>query len=226
MVHLINSYLESPGNLPIAKIHMPVRLLRDITDSEKVDMLTANAEVLFYRLMMKADDYGSFHANVKLIKANCFPLRLDTVRDADISRWMDELQKAGLIVVYKNAGKMYLRINNFGQRLRNKRKKFPEFDGKSPQVAASGGQTRPEVEEEVEEEVEGSVPVEADPFFYMFRKVAGKHISDSELMDEIAKFTNKYPNAHPNTAGALINTWVANIGRAKPIAPKDKNSFV
>lgn len=64
-----------------------------------------------------------------------------------------------------------------------------------------------------------------EPFFEMFRRVAGKHINDSELMDEIAKFRNKYPNAHPNQSGALINTWVANIGKEKAIV-KDKNSFV
>lgn len=138
---------------------MPNRLLRDCTCSENVDKLSAHAEVLFYRLMMKADDYGSFFGNSKLIKANCFPLRLDTVRDADISRWIDELLKAGLIAVYTHAGKEYLRIKNFGQRLRNKKKKFPDcppelIDSEPPQVAADGGKSPPEVEENTEVEVE------------------------------------------------------------------------
>jgi hypothetical protein len=137
-------------------------MLRDCTDSENVDKLSAHAEVLFYRLMMKADDYGSFYGNVKLIKSNCYPLRIDTVRDADISRWMDELLKAGLIVVYKNAGKTFLRIHNFGQRLRNKKKRFPDCPPEflneidPPPPAANGGHPPPEVEleVEVEEEVE------------------------------------------------------------------------
>lgn len=50
-------------------------------------------------------------------------------------------------------------------------------------------------------------------FFELFRRAAGKHITDEELFSEIGKFQNKYPNTHPNTAGALINTWVSNIGR-------------
>jgi hypothetical protein len=139
---------------------MANRMLRDCTDSENVDKLSAHAEVLFYRLMMKADDYGSFYGNVKLIKSNCYPLRIDTVRDADISRWMDELLKAGLIVVYMNAGKTFLRINNFGQRLRNKKKRFPDCppellnETDMPQPAATGGNPPPEVELEVELEVE------------------------------------------------------------------------
>lgn len=143
------------------------RMLRDCTDSDKVNILSANAEVLFYRLMMKADDYGSFHANPKLIKAFCFPLRLETVREADITRWTDELQKAGVIVIYTDAGKSYLRILNFGQRLRNKRNVFPQCPDHllsaddRPRPAASGGELRPEVEleEEVEDEEETEVKV-------------------------------------------------------------------
>lgn len=100
-------------------------MLRDCTDSDKVNLLSPHAEVLFYRLMMKADDFGCFYGNVRLIKANCFPLKVDSVRDTDISRWMDELQKAGLIVVYTYEEKNYLRVLNFGQRLRSKKSKFP-----------------------------------------------------------------------------------------------------
>lgn len=60
------------------------------------------------------------------------------------------------------------------------------------------------------------VVVQADPFFEMFRRAAGAHISDDELMAEVGKFKNKYPNVHINQAGALVNTWVSNIGREKP----------
>jgi len=102
---------------------MPNRILRDWTDSEKVNTLTANAEVLFTRLMMKADDYGCFHANPKLIRAALFPLK--DVRESDISRWMDECQKSALIAFYESDGKKYLLIENFGQRLRAMNRKFP-----------------------------------------------------------------------------------------------------
>lgn len=50
-------------------------------------------------------------------------------------------------------------------------------------------------------------------FFEMFRRAAGYSIQDSELRQEVGKFRNKYPNVHPNQAGALINTWVSNIGK-------------
>lgn len=141
---------------------MPIRMLRDWTDSESVNSLSANAEVLFVRLIMKADDYGRFHGNVKLMRSLLFPLR-DGIRDADMSRWMAECQKVGLLRVYQAADKPFIEIRNFGQRMRQSVKKFPDpVDepsaesgqlpaesgdspqvaagcGKPPQVAASGG---------------------------------------------------------------------------------------
>ena len=53
---------------------MPSRILRDWTDSLRFDGLSAEAERLFTRLIMKADDYGRFHADPRLLRAGCFPL--------------------------------------------------------------------------------------------------------------------------------------------------------
>lgn len=100
-------------------------MLRDWTDSEKVNGLTVHAERFFVRLIMKVDDYGCFYANPPLVKASCFPLLLDAVREADISRWMAECQKAGLIVLYEADGKRYLQIIDFKQRMDKARAKFP-----------------------------------------------------------------------------------------------------
>lgn len=65
-------------------------------------------------------------------------------------------------------------------------------------------------------EIQNTVVEKASPstslFFEMFRRAAGRHITDGELLKEVGKFQNKYPNLHPNKAGALINTWVGNIG--------------
>jgi hypothetical protein len=59
------------------------------------------------------------------LKANLFPLKSDSIRDADITRWKAECQKAGLIVVYESDSKEYLQIIDFGQRLRLRKQKFP-----------------------------------------------------------------------------------------------------
>lgn len=107
---------------------MPNRMLRDWTNSEKVDQLDANGERFFTRLIMIVDDYGRYYADERLLRAAMFPRKIDSIRDADISRWMAACQKAGLIVVYENSGKNYLQIIDFNQRLRQKREKFPAPD--------------------------------------------------------------------------------------------------
>lgn len=93
--------------------------------SDKINDLSVHAERFFVRLIMKADDYGCFHADTRLLKANLYPLLLDAVREADLSRWMAECQKAGLIVLYEHTGKKYLQINDFRQRLDKAKSKYP-----------------------------------------------------------------------------------------------------
>lgn len=104
-------------------------MLRDWTDSEKMMELSAQAERFFVRLIMKADDYGCYYADTRLLRASMFPLLLDTIREADITRWMAECQKAGLIVLYEVAGKKYLQIKEFNQRLRARKSRFPMPEG-------------------------------------------------------------------------------------------------
>jgi hypothetical protein len=104
---------------------MPVRMLRDWTDSETVNNLSAHAERFFTRLIMKVDDYGCFYANTSLLKANCYPLLLDAIREADITRWITECEKADLVVLYEAGGKRYLQIVDFKQRLDKAKSKYP-----------------------------------------------------------------------------------------------------
>lgn len=174
---------------------MANRVLRDYTASEKINNISYQAEVLFVRIMMKADDYGSFHANIKLLKSQCFPLRTDTVRDADISRWLDELQTSGLIVVYTHAGKQYLRIIDFGQRLRNMRNCFPQpINNNSQQFAATCGNPPPETKRnETEEETETEKNVFVNEKFLV-----------PEMMREWKILFKKYPEKKENDFPALL----------------------
>lgn len=103
---------------------MPNRILRDWTDSDSIDLLDANSERFFTRLIMKVDDYGIYPANIKLINSTLFPLKSD-IRDTDISRWLTECEKSGLVALYNVANKEYLQITNFKQVLRQKFQKYP-----------------------------------------------------------------------------------------------------
>lgn len=62
---------------------MPSRWLREgILTSEKVDKLCPQAEILYRRLMSVVDDWGRYYANPALVRAACYPLAVDRVREA------------------------------------------------------------------------------------------------------------------------------------------------
>jgi hypothetical protein len=90
---------------------MPTRLLREgILSSERVEQLDWPAEVFYRRLMSKVDDHGLYDARPSMLRASLYPLRVDRVREADISRWMAACQKAGVIALYSAGGKPYLKM--------------------------------------------------------------------------------------------------------------------
>lgn len=141
---------------------MPNRILRDWTDSEVIDKLSPKAEVFFVRLIMKADDFGCYYANEKLLKANLYPLR-ENMRPSDITPLLRECVLVGLVRTYTAAGKDFLLIPKFGQRLRQKTRKFPEppdyieenkHDSNMRSID-SNMRLETEVEDEVEDEDEG-----------------------------------------------------------------------
>ncbi len=103
---------------------MPNRVLRDWTTSDSMNRLSPGAEVFFTRLIMKADDYGSFHGNPKLINAALFPLK--DYSASEVGEWLRECLECRLVTHYQSDGKDYIRIENFGQRLRAMRNIFPQ----------------------------------------------------------------------------------------------------
>lgn len=106
---------------------MPNRILRDgILTSEDVDKLGPVAEVFYRRLMSVVDDFGRFTAHPGILRAACYPLRVDKVREADISRLLAEVQDAGLIVLYAVDGKQYLQMHKT-DKPRATKSKYPAF---------------------------------------------------------------------------------------------------
>lgn len=102
---------------------MPTRLLREgILTSDRVDQLDPPAEVFYRRLMSKVDDHGLFDARPSILRSMLYPLRVDRVREADISRWMAACQKAGLIALYQHDGKPYLQMLRTGWQARSEPK--------------------------------------------------------------------------------------------------------
>ena len=103
---------------------MPSRLLREgILDSEAVNSLSAPAEVFYRRLMSVVDDFGRFDGRPAILKGRLYALKPD-VRETDISRWIAECEKAGLIALYDAGGKPYLLFKKLGP-ARAKESKYP-----------------------------------------------------------------------------------------------------
>lgn len=130
-------------------------MLRDWTNSDKMNSVSIQAERFFVRLIMKVDDYGCFYADTRLLKANLFPLLIDTIREADLLRWMAECQKAGLIVLYECDSKRYLQIVDFDQRLRQKKLKFPLPENMTAECGHLTDNSPPEEKEKKKEKEKG-----------------------------------------------------------------------
>jgi DnaD/phage-associated family protein len=107
---------------------MPNRILKEtICTSENMDVLSAEAERFFYRLMVQCDDFGRMDARLPVLRARCYPLKLDTVNDAHIREWLNELIAADLIRLYTVSGRPYLYFVTWEkhQQIRAKKSKFP-----------------------------------------------------------------------------------------------------
>lgn len=105
---------------------LPNRIIKEsICTSEQIDELSQGAEILFYRLMVNADDFGLFDARLKLIASKCFPLKsIDSKRlQADLA----EICASGLVSLYEVGGRTYGRFISWEkhQQIRAKRAKFP-----------------------------------------------------------------------------------------------------
>ena len=110
---------------------MPNRIIKEsITTSCEVDNLTPEEERLFYRLIVVCDDYGRMDARPPMLRAKCFPLKIDSVKDEDIEKWLTSLIKQQLIQIYIVENKPYLQMSTWEkhQQVRAKRSKFPAPD--------------------------------------------------------------------------------------------------
>ena len=107
---------------------MPNRILKEsITTSCEIDSLTAEEERLFYRLVVVCDDFGRMDARPQIIRAKCFPLKIDAVKDKDIDKWLGSLVKHNLVTIYEVNNKKYLQMVTWEkhQQKRAKHSKYP-----------------------------------------------------------------------------------------------------
>lgn len=93
---------------------MPNRYVRESAiESVPVNTVGWQAEVFWRRLINRVDDFGRTEAHPALLRAKIFPLQLNKVRDADVSRLLLECEQAGLLYAYCVEGKQYLQMQKW-----------------------------------------------------------------------------------------------------------------
>lgn len=106
---------------------MPNRVIKEsIKRSPQIDALTWFEEVVFYRLIVTADDYGCIDGRPVLIKNELFPTRENVTRKS-VEDAITKLVAVGLLYQYEVDGKPYLAFPTWEkhQRIRNKHRKYP-----------------------------------------------------------------------------------------------------
>ncbi|MBX4188237.1 MAG: hypothetical protein KW793_03845 [Candidatus Doudnabacteria bacterium] len=212
---------------------MANRVIRDWTTSAKVDLLSPEAELFLVRLIMKADDHGCFHAHPKLLKAALFPLR--ELSDDEVLKWLWDCVNANIIHVYDVEGRRYLKIVDFGQRLRNMRSQFPQPADNPPTIVR---ESPPETKRN-EVETESETNTNCVDFDELFLKAFDERACESyklsfreiDLGAELQRFKTKCDNNpakyHSYDVGGLRSAFqyqLSNIrsnGKRKPGTLKD-----
>lgn len=106
---------------------MPDRIVRaEILTSEAVSLLSWPAEVFYRRLFSVVDDYGRYDGRSSILRAHLYPLKLDKVSEPDVGKWLTECVNAALVRLYQVAGRPYLEVLKFGQRVRADKSKWPD----------------------------------------------------------------------------------------------------
>ena len=107
---------------------MPNRIIKEsIKLSDQIDQLSWFEEVVYYRLIVSADDYGCCDGRAVVLKNDLFPTKENVTKKA-IEDAIRKLASVGLLHEYEVSGKPYLLFPTWEkhQRIRNKHRKYPE----------------------------------------------------------------------------------------------------
>ena len=110
---------------------MPNRILKEsICTNEQIDKLSPFDEIVFYRLIVNADDYGIFDGRPSILRSRLFPLR--DIRNSQIEDAIHNLASVELVSTYEVDGKPFVRLLGWerNQQIRARKSKYPGPDGK------------------------------------------------------------------------------------------------
>jgi len=136
---------------------MPTRYIKDsICSSDTLAGISAEAERLWWRIVVRADDFGRFEARPEVLRGQCLTALMDAVNNEDIERWLVELETATLLRRYTVAGKPYLVITTWRdhQQVRAKKSKYPTPAGICQQPSTDDNARRHTHTDSLEHELE------------------------------------------------------------------------
>ena len=193
---------------------MPNRIIKEsICTSEDIAGLSMGAEILFYHLMVKVDDFGVYFGNEQIIKNTCFPLKSSEIKVKQVESWLNELVKAGLLFAYvAEDGKKYVQFTKWAkhQQIRAKKSKYPLFDSTCNQLLADDDNScRNPIQYEIQS-ISAQSADEIESCFLalwdLYPKKAGKSAVSKKAKAELYK-------AGFDVVSAAIETYKAEIQR-------------
>lgn len=107
---------------------MPNRIIKESAcTSDTLAKLSADAERLWWRLVVQADDYGLFDGRPGVVLGKCLTAFVERFTPQQVEEWLAELEAAGLIQRYQVDGRPYLRIVTWSKHQRPPRAKEPKY---------------------------------------------------------------------------------------------------
>ena len=212
---------------------MPNRILKErICKSKDINSLGWFEEVLFYRLMVVADDYGRFDGDVAIIKGSCFPLKKD-LTERQIDKALDKLSIAGMVFLYETeGGETILQLTAWEkhQTVRAKNSKYPEFNENNCKQISPSATVCKQLKSSASKckQMQANVPVFENVYENDIReressagdthahthKAFGQFENVFLSEDELADFKRKYPDAESKID--YFSAYLAATGKYYP----------
>lgn len=83
---------------------MPSRIIKEtIIISESLTAISAEAERFFWRLVVKADDFGLYYGDPRILASLCFPQKPPS--EQKIRSWLNELVREDMVGTYSALGR-------------------------------------------------------------------------------------------------------------------------
>ena len=153
-------------------------------ESYNIDNLTPEAEVMFYRLMTYADDFGLFKADPRLVNRALFPLK--NYKDESIVKWFNQMAENDLVEFYVIENKYFGRFKKWSdhQNCRNKKSKYPEPKGELLKSIEINCYQLKSVDPPKESNPIQSNPIQSNPLFDEFWLKYPKKIAKAKCRDK------------------------------------------